>query len=81
MVTKTHPALVDGLSAIDIGQVLLDVEPGRAARPSRPVAARAAAPAATLVGRGAGGYVRRPSASLETARGGGHRRPVDRATG
>src|SRR5919107_2515838 len=27
VVTKTHPALVDGLSAIDIGQVLLDVEP------------------------------------------------------
>src|SRR5215210_6260969 len=26
-VTKTHPALVDGLSAIDIGQVLLDGEP------------------------------------------------------
>src|SRR5688500_18600451 len=27
VVTKTHPALVDGLSAIDIGQVLLDAEP------------------------------------------------------
>src|ERR671917_156858 len=27
VVTKTHPALVDGLSAIDIGQVLLDVTP------------------------------------------------------
>ena len=27
VITKTHPALVDGLSAIDIGQVLLDVEP------------------------------------------------------
>src|SRR5919112_6141705 len=27
VVTKTHPALVDGLSAIDIGQVLLDPEP------------------------------------------------------
>ena len=27
VVTKTHPALVDGLSAIDIGQVLLDVSP------------------------------------------------------
>src|SRR5918997_6441707 len=27
VVTKTHPALVDGLSAIDIGQVLLDTEP------------------------------------------------------
>ncbi|RBY91800.1 wax ester/triacylglycerol synthase family O-acyltransferase [Blastococcus sp. TBT05-19] len=27
VVTKTHPALVDGLSAVDIGQVLLDVTP------------------------------------------------------
>src|ERR671920_1006466 len=27
VVTKTHPALVDGLSAIDIGQVLLDPDP------------------------------------------------------
>src|SRR5690349_9342314 len=27
VITKTHPALVDGLSAIDIGQVLLDPEP------------------------------------------------------
>jgi WS/DGAT/MGAT family acyltransferase len=27
VVTKTHPALVDGLSAIDIGQVLLDADP------------------------------------------------------
>src|SRR3954462_14835032 len=27
VVTKTHPALVDGLSALDIGQVLLDVDP------------------------------------------------------
>ena len=47
VVTKTHPALVDGLSAIDIGQVLLDVEPdapapgaGRVARRSGPRAAR-----------------------------------------
>ncbi|RBY96472.1 wax ester/triacylglycerol synthase family O-acyltransferase [Blastococcus sp. TF02-8] len=27
VVTKTHPALVDGLSAVDIGQVLLDPSP------------------------------------------------------
>ena len=42
VITKTHPALVDGLSAIDIGQVLLDVEPDAPApepvewRPERP---------------------------------------------
>ena len=34
VMTKTHPALVDGLSAIDIGQVLLDVDP-EAAVPDR----------------------------------------------
>ena len=31
VVTKTHPALVDGLSAIDLGQVLLDVSPDASA--------------------------------------------------
>ncbi|MGY1848410.1 MULTISPECIES: WS/DGAT/MGAT family O-acyltransferase [unclassified Blastococcus] len=42
VVTKTHPALVDGLSAVDIGQVLLDVSPDAPApeaaewRPRRP---------------------------------------------
>src|SRR3982751_6262268 len=34
VVTKTHPALVDGLSALDIGQVLLDVDPDSPATPA-----------------------------------------------
>ena len=42
VVTKTHPALVDGLSAIDIGQVLLDVDPDAPAPRAGRVAARAA---------------------------------------
>ena len=69
VVTKTHPALVDGLSAIDIGQVLLDVAPDAAApepadwRPTRPPSG------APLVWQALDEYVRRPSAIVDTARG------------
>ena len=69
VVTKTHPALVDGLSAIDIGQVLLDVEPDAPApeaaewRPQRPPSG------AALMWQALDEYVRRPSAIAETARG------------
>src|SRR5215203_1375380 len=69
VVTKTHPALVDGLSAIDIGQVLLDVEPDAPApervdwRPERPPNG------AQLVWQALDEYVRRPSAIVDTARG------------
>jgi diacylglycerol O-acyltransferase len=69
VVTKTHPALVDGLRAIDIGQVLLDVDPDTPA-------AAAPAPAdwtprrppsgAELVLQALDEYVRRPSSALET---------------
>ncbi|TFV81396.1 wax ester/triacylglycerol synthase family O-acyltransferase [Blastococcus sp. CT_GayMR16] len=69
VVTKTHPALVDGLSAIDIGQVLLDVEPDAPApeagtwRPQRPPNG------AQLVWQALDEYARRPSAIVDTARG------------
>ena len=45
IITKTHHAMVDGIGAVDIGQVILDASPGRRAsgrptpggrRPSRP---------------------------------------------
>jgi diacylglycerol O-acyltransferase / wax synthase len=68
VVTKTHPALVDGLSAIDIGQVLLDVDPeaglpaGEEWRP-RPVPGPL-----PLVREALGEYVRRPSMAVESAR-------------
>jgi WS/DGAT/MGAT family acyltransferase len=67
VITKTHPALVDGLSAIDIGQVLLDVEPDVAApapvewRPQRSPSG------AQLVWQALDEYARRPSAVVETA--------------
>jgi diacylglycerol O-acyltransferase len=69
VVTKTHPALVDGLSAIDIGQVLLDVEPDAAVPepvewlPQRPPSG------AQLVWQALEEYVRRPSAAVENAMG------------
>jgi diacylglycerol O-acyltransferase len=68
VMTKTHPALVDGLSAIDIGQVLLDVDPD----------ATAPAPVEWQPGRTPGGaelvlqaldeYLRRPTSALAARR-------------
>ena len=40
VITKTHQALVDGNSAIDIGQVILDVSADPAAEPARPAGSR-----------------------------------------
>lgn len=68
VMTKTHPALVDGLSAIDIGQVLLDVDPD--ASPPEPVEwlpARTPSGAA-LVLQALDEYLRRPTSVVETAR-------------
>ena len=71
VVTKTHPALVDGLSAIDIGQVILDPEPDTV----RPVSAaaeewrpRRPPGSAALVWEAVEDYLQRPSAVLDTAR-------------
>jgi len=69
VVTKTHPALVDGLSAIDLGQVLLDVAPDAPApepiewRPQRVPSG------AQLLVQALDEYARRPSAIVDTARG------------
>src|SRR5215217_1161734 len=65
VVTKTHPALVDGLSAIDIGQVLLDVVPDATVpepvdwRPQRLPSGP------ELVWEALDGYVRRPTDVVE----------------
>jgi WS/DGAT/MGAT family acyltransferase len=68
VMTKTHPALVDGLSAIDIGQVLLDVDPDAAVpEPVDWVPARS--PGGTeLVLQALDEYVRRPSSAVAAAR-------------
>jgi WS/DGAT/MGAT family acyltransferase len=71
VITKTHPALVDGLAAIDIGQVILDESPdadappvvtGEEWRPRRPPGQVA------LVWEAWEDYLRRPTAVLDTAR-------------
>jgi diacylglycerol O-acyltransferase / wax synthase len=68
VMTKTHPALVDGLSAIDIGQVLLDVDP-EATVPERVDWQPGRAPGgAELVLQALDEYVRRPSTVVGAAR-------------
>jgi diacylglycerol O-acyltransferase len=68
VVTKTHPALVDGLSAIDIGQVLLETGPDAPAPEREEWVPRRLPSTAELLAGALGEYVRRPSAVLDTAR-------------
>jgi diacylglycerol O-acyltransferase len=68
VITKTHPALVDGLSAIDIGQVLLDVAPDAPAPEPAPWKPRRPPGGAELVLQALDEYRRRPSSAVETAR-------------
>ncbi|WNV74733.1 wax ester/triacylglycerol synthase family O-acyltransferase [Geodermatophilus sp. DSM 44513] len=78
VVTKTHPALVDGLGTMDIGQVLLDDSPDAPVPEPVPWLTRPLPSAVQLVGEAVGGYVTRPSAVVETAR---HAATDVRATG
>jgi WS/DGAT/MGAT family acyltransferase len=68
VITKTHPALVDGLSAIDIGQVLLDVEPDAPAPEPVEWRPRRLPTGAQLLWQALDEYARRPSAVVDTAR-------------
>jgi diacylglycerol O-acyltransferase / wax synthase len=68
VITKTHPALVDGLSAIDIGQVLLDVEPDTPAPEPVEWRPRRLPTGGQLLWQAFDEYARRPSAVLDTAR-------------
>jgi WS/DGAT/MGAT family acyltransferase len=68
VVTKTHPALVDGLSAIDIGQVLLDAEPDAPAPAPVEWVPRRPPTGAQLLWQAFDEYARRPSAVVDTAR-------------
>ena len=69
VITKTHPALVDGLSAIDIGQVLLDPEPDAPVPPAEDWRPRRTPAAPELVWQALQHYVRRPTSVVDTARG------------
>ena len=68
IITKTHHAMVDGMTAVDIGTVLLDLTPeprtvpGDDWRPGREPGS------ASLVVGAVTDFVRRPTAALETAR-------------
>ncbi|SEO71568.1 WS/DGAT/MGAT family O-acyltransferase [Trujillonella endophytica] len=67
VITKTHPALVDGLGAVDIAQVLLDPSPtpelpAPDAEPWRP---RRLPTGAELLRTAVTEYVQRPSAAVE----------------
>ena len=69
VVTKTHPALVDGLTAVDIGQALLDVEPNTATPHPDDWRPRRLPGPAQLVGQALGSYLLDPSAAVHTALG------------
>ncbi len=70
IISKTHHAMVDGIAAVDIGQVILDTTPDRREPPAdtwRP------APEPSWVELVAGAVaetVRRPTAAIDTVRGG-----------
>jgi WS/DGAT/MGAT family acyltransferase len=70
IITKTHHAMVDGMGAVEIGQVILDTSPEPRDRPTdtwRP------APEPSMVELVAGAVaeaVRRPTAAVDTVRGG-----------
>jgi WS/DGAT/MGAT family acyltransferase len=68
VMTKTHPALVDGLSAIDLGQVLLDVAPDAPAPPPVEWRPGRVPTGGRLLLEALDEYARRPSAIVETAR-------------
>src|SRR3954454_16321716 len=68
VITQTHPALVDGLSAIDIGQVLLDVAPDAPLPAAEPWAPQRPPSTAELLAQALEEYVLRPSAVLDTVR-------------
>jgi diacylglycerol O-acyltransferase len=68
VVTKTHPALVDGLGAIDIGQVILDASPEGGEVPAEEWRPRRPPGQVALVWEAVEQYLQRPSAVIETAR-------------
>ncbi|SDC04860.1 Diacylglycerol O-acyltransferase [Geodermatophilus telluris] len=68
VVTKTHPALVDGLGAVDIAQVLLEPGPDVAVPPTDDWVPRRLPGRVELVLDAFGEYVQRPTSVAEAAR-------------
>lgn len=69
VVTKTHPTLVDGLSALDIGQVLLDVDPEAPIPPAEQWRPRRPPNGVALLLGALDEYARRPTGVVDTVRG------------
>ena len=81
VITKTHHAMVDGVSAIDIGQIMLDVEP--TPRPTPPDTVAPAPPEPSwleLVAGAISDAVRRPTAGPRHAADGCERPSADDRT-
>lgn len=68
IISKTHHAMVDGISAIDIGQVLLDVGPEPRSVPELPWQPAPVPPAPLLVAAAVMEWLRRPAEAAETLR-------------
>jgi len=68
IITKTHHAMVDGISAVDIGQVILDVTPVPREIPDDLWMPRPEPGAAALVLDAVTELVRRPTAVVDTVR-------------
>jgi WS/DGAT/MGAT family acyltransferase len=69
IITKTHHAMVDGISAVDIGTLLLDLEPTPREIPADAWVPRPAPSRAELVASAVVDTLRRPSEAVETVRG------------
>jgi WS/DGAT/MGAT family acyltransferase len=70
IITKTHHAMVDGIGAVDIGQVILDTSPEPRDRPNDTWRPSPEPSWVELVAGAVAETVRRPTAAIDTARGG-----------
>jgi diacylglycerol O-acyltransferase len=70
IITKTHHAMVDGIGAVDIGQVILDTTPEPRDRPTDTWRPSPEPSWAELVAGAVAENVRRPTAAIDTVRGG-----------
>ena len=68
IISKTHHAMVDGLAAVDIGQLILDATPNPRTTPADRWQPEPEPSSLDLVGDAVLDYVRRPTAVVDVAR-------------